>query len=79
MAKSLKYYEYTDNVGVLLATEIMKDITPLLNEKKFDEAKKKLKDFYKPAKYKTISVFIEYDMILSKINRLIKEIESITK
>lgn len=75
MKRSLEYYKYIDKMGEKLSNIISNKIEPLLSEGKFDEAKQMVRDFYKPSRYKSDSesegdvIFIEYNMIMSKINR----------
>lgn len=80
MKRSLEYYRYIDVMGEKLAKIISEQIKPLLNEGKYDEAKKMVRDFYKPSRYDDGSesggdvIFIEYDMILANINRRMKNV-----
>ena len=77
MKRSLEYYKYIDVMGEKLAKIILEQIEPLLKEGKYDEAKQMVRDFYKPSRYKQDNesegdvIFIEYDMILANINRML--------
>ena len=79
MKKSLEYYEYIDVKGDELSKIISEQIEPLLEEHKWDEAKKAVRDFYRPSRFNDGSeglgdvIFIEYDLILARINRLKRE------
>ena len=81
MKRSLEYYKYIDVMGEKLAKIISEEIEPLLKEGKYDEAKKMVRDFYKPSRYTQGDeeglgdvIFIEYDMILANINRRKKNV-----
>jgi hypothetical protein len=81
MRRSVEYYEYIDKVGRELSEIISKQIEPLLKENKYDEAKKMVRDFYEPSRWKNEDsegqgdvIFIEYDMILANINRMMKNV-----
>jgi len=79
MKKSLEYYEYIDVMGEKISNIIITQIEPLLKEGKFEEAKKAVRDFYKPSRLNNSTegpgdvMFIEYDMILASINRKIRD------
>mgnify|MGYP006314915767 CR=1 FL=1 len=81
MKRSLEYYKYIDVMGEKLAKIISEEIEPLLKEGKYDEAKKMVREFYKPSRYTQDDdeglgdvLFIEYDMILANINRRKKNV-----
>jgi hypothetical protein len=56
-------------MGPKLAKVITEQIEPLLQEGKYNEAKKVVREFYKPSRYDDHVVFIEYDLIYAHINR----------
>jgi len=70
MQRAVEYYTFIDEVGVELYKICYEQIKPLLEEFKFDEAKKEVNKFYKPSNIDGHVIFIERDMIMAKINRL---------
>jgi hypothetical protein len=79
MKKSVECYAYIDKIDDILSSIISHKVEPLLNENKFDEAVKMVKNFYKPSRYVQSNnddnadgdvIFIGYDLILSEIGRL---------
>lgn len=78
MKTCVDMYLHIDHVGVEYQKRILEQIQPLLDDGKFDEAKKEVREFYKPARIVeedgTLGdvIFIEYDLIMAKINRLKK-------
>jgi len=79
MKKSVECYAYIDEIDDILSNIISHKVEPLLNEHKFDEAVKIVKNFYKPSRYVQSNneddldgevIFIGYDLILSEISRL---------
>ena len=70
MQRSVEYYTFIDEVGEKLSKICYEQIKPLLDEFKFDEAKKQVVKFYKPSSIDGHVIFIERDMIIAKIIRL---------
>jgi len=70
MQRAVEYYTFIDEVGEKLSKICYEQIKPLLDEFKFDEAKKQVNKFYKPSKIDDHIIFIERDIIMAKINRL---------
>ena len=70
MQRATEYYDWIDKIGEKLAEVCMNKVKPLLDEFKFDEAKKEVDSFYKPSKLNDHTIFIERDMIMAKINRM---------
>jgi hypothetical protein len=78
MKKSLEYYNYIDVMGEKLSNIITNKIEPFLQEGKFDEAKKMVRDFYYNSRHiyndntEGDTIFIEYDLIMASKNKKIK-------
>ena len=70
MQRATEYYDWIDKMGEKLSYVCLNKIQPLLDERKFDEAKKEVDIFYKPSKLNDFIIFIERDMIMAKINRM---------
>jgi hypothetical protein len=70
MQRATEYYDWIDKMGEKLAKVCMNKVQPLLDECKFNEAKKEVDRFYKPSKLDDHIIFIERDMIMAKINRM---------
>lgn len=82
MKRSVEYYKYIDVMGEKLSEIISAQVQPLLDGGNFEEARQMVRDFYKPARYKSGEtetegdvIFIEYDMLMSKINRYKNDIK----
>ncbi len=78
MKKCVEYYTFIEEEGVKIAAVCEELIAPLLAEKKFDEAKTVVRNFYNPARYGGSEerqgdiILIDCDMILANINKLIR-------
>jgi hypothetical protein len=79
MQRALEAYKYIEEYGTILSQICEEKIQPLIDAKKYDEAKQVIRDFYKPSRYNRGGeyegdvIFIEYDMLFARINRLIRE------
>lgn len=74
--KAIEAYKLVETLGTDLATQCEKEIKPLLNENKFDEAKKYVRTFFGEAYDENgCCVFIEADLINANINRLKRNYE----
>ena len=74
MQRAVDYYKYIDKIGEELSNMCLTQIKPLLDDGKYKEAKKAVNKFYEPSKIDDFIIFIERDMIMAKINRLIKDV-----
>ena len=67
---AVKYQRVIDSIGVQLRDICYKQIIPLLEEDKYNEAKKYVNRFFKTEDVEDI--FIEKDLLIAHINRLKK-------
>ena len=70
MKRAVECYVFIDQVGEKLSNICYNQIESLLDEFKFDEAKKHVNKFYKPSNIDDHVIFIERDIIMTKINRM---------
>lgn len=70
MKTAVEYYKYIDVMGEMLSKIIKSQIEPLLNDKKYKEAKIAVDKFYDSSRYEGEIIFIERDMLMATINRL---------
>jgi hypothetical protein len=82
MRLAVEYDRYIEDMDTLLSNIISTRIEPLLKNGEFDDAKDMVREFYKQARRKRDEdgtegdvVFIGYDIIFARINRLKMDIK----
>lgn len=69
---AVDYYRTIERLDNELTEECKKEIAPLLNSGKYDEAYKYVREFFKESNLDGVNVFLGHDLLLAKINRLKK-------